>query len=103
MYFSLPHPLPSLLQPPSFDPGTTDDPNYYLIRFSRSTGEGVINLNISASEAQERTFNQLAKGTEYLVRIDVVNDAGNGAMFSSIQQETLVDRKLLNFLCCPQD
>ena len=91
--FSLPPPLPSLLQPPSFDPDTTDDPNFYLIRFS--TGEDVINLNIPASEPRERTFNQLAKGIEYIVRIDVVNDAGNGIMFSTIQRETLVDCKLL--------
>ena len=95
MFLSLPPPLPSLLQPPIFDPDTTDDPNFYLIQFS--TGEGVINLNISASEPREQTFNQLAKGSEYIVRIDVVNDAGNGTMFSSIQRETLVDRKL--FLC----
>ena len=92
--FSLPPPLPSLLQPPSFDPDTTDDPNFYLIRFSQSTGEDVINLNISASEPQVQTFSQLSKGAEYIVRINVVNDAGNGTMFSSIQRETLVDRKL---------
>ena len=90
-------PLPSLLQPPSFDPDTTDDPNFYLIRFSRNTGEDIINLNIPASELWVQTFNQLAKGTVYIVKIDVVNDAGNGTMFSSIQRETLVDCKL--FLC----
>ncbi|MCG8622309.1 MAG: hypothetical protein MJE68_09995, partial [Proteobacteria bacterium] len=67
MFLSLIPPLPSLLQPPSFDPDTTDDPNFYLVWFS--TGEGVINLNISASEPREQTFNQLAKGTEYIVRI----------------------------------
>ena len=94
MFLSLSLPL---LQPPSFDPDTTDDPNFYLIRFSRSTGEDVINLNISASEPRERTFNQLAKGTEHIVKINVVNDAGNGTIFSSIQRETLIDRKL--FLC----
>ena len=91
----------SPLQPPSFDPDTTDDPNFYLIRFSRTTGEGVINLNISASEPRERIFIQLAKGTEYIIRIDVVNDAGNGTIFRTIQRQTLIDRKL--FLCCPQD
>jgi hypothetical protein len=90
--------LISLLQPPTFDPDTTDDPNFYLVRFSRATGQDVRDFNISASQARMLLFNNLAKGTEYIVRIDVVNDVGNGTMFNSIQRQTLVDRKFLLIL-----
>ena len=85
----------SFLQPPVFDPDTTDDPNFYLIRFSRITGEDVLNLNISASDPRMAPFTNLAKGTEYIARIDAVNDVGNGTLSNFVQQETLVDRKLL--------
>jgi hypothetical protein len=87
--------LISLLQPPTFEPDTTDDPNFYLIRFSRTTGEDVRDFNIPASQARMLLFENQAKGTEYIVRIDVVNDAGNGTMSNSIQRQTLVDRKFL--------
>jgi hypothetical protein len=87
--------LISLLQPPVFLPDTTDDPNFYLVWFSRTTGEDVRNFNFSASDPRMLLFENLAKGTEYIIRIDVENDAGNGTMFNSIQRQTLVDRKFL--------
>ena len=88
----------SFLQPPAFDPGTIDDPNFYLIRFSRITGEDLVNLNISASDPLMVSFNDLAKSTEYIARINAVNDVGNGTLSNFVQQETPVDRKLFCFL-----
>ena len=88
----------SFLQPPAFDPDTTDDPNFYLIWFSRISGEDLVNLNISASDPLMVSFNNLAKGTEYIARIVAVNDVGNGTLSNFVQRQTLVDRKLLFFL-----
>ena len=73
----------------------TDDPNFYLIRFSRINGQDLRNFNVSASDPRMLQFNGLAKGTEYIVRSDAVNDVGNGTLSNFVQQETLVDGKFL--------
>ena len=38
-------------------------------------------------------FDNLAKGTRYVVRIAAVNDIGNGVFSDLVEEETLVDRK----------
>ena len=91
--------MSSSLQAPLFDSDTTDDPNYYIIEFSREDGSESQQHNISSSVPLRVEFNGLAKGTRYQVTITPFNDGGQGNTSAVFTEQTLVDREYIPIAC----
>ena len=86
-------------QPPTFDPSTTDDPNFYVVEFSRQDGTGLITRNVPAStDPLMITYDDLMKGTSYRARIVAYNDRGVGILSDFFTAQTNIDRELFYYL-----
>ena len=79
-----------------FDLTTADDPNFYIVEFSRQSGTDPTSRNITASTNPLMiTFDNLMKGTNYRARIVAYNNRGAGTFTDFFTAQTDIDRKLI--------
>ena len=78
-----------------FDPSKTDDPNFYVVEFSRQDGSDPVTRNVPASTNPLMiTFDNLMKGTNYRARFVAYNDRGVGVLSDFVTAQTNFDCKL---------